>query len=158
MKIPSAKLFVTLVLLVGVPAQAQIYKCTDREGRTSYHQVPCSSGETGGMVATPAETDSRPPSTHQENPDARYLTSLVAGALAKRDYKHAESLAVTREHHEMIAAERKREREEKLAAQKARPANPTIFVPRPIIVQQPVLQPSTTYCDRLGSTVSCRSY
>lgn len=104
MKIFSVKLFVTLMLLIGVPAQAQIYKCKDTAGRVTLQQTPCPG--VGAMVATPAETAPRdrvtPPGSPGATPDARDLTSLIAAALAEQDYRRAESLAVTAEHHTMI--------------------------------------------------------
>jgi hypothetical protein len=90
-----------LVAVTTLPAQAQIYKCKDTAGRVAFQQAPCPG--VGAMVATPAETAPREPVTPSgPNADARYLTSLIAAALAQRDYQRAESLAVTAEHHAMI--------------------------------------------------------
>ena len=90
-----------VALLVVLPAQAQVYKCKDATGKVIYQQKDCTG--TGTMVDGPdnsAPVDRAAPPA--QNPDARYLTSLIAAALAERDYRRAESLAVTAEHHAMI--------------------------------------------------------
>ena len=46
------------IALAAMPAAAQIYKCVDRSGHTTYQQSPCTAGQRGGEVELkePVET------------------------------------------------------------------------------------------------------
>lgn len=59
---PQAAVLAALAVLVASAADAQVYKCVDRAGRTTYQQQPCPESQKGGRVelhvgAAPARND-----------------------------------------------------------------------------------------------------
>lgn len=46
--------------LAAAPAAAQIYKCVDRSGHTTYQQSPCTRGQQGGEVELKEPLETRP--------------------------------------------------------------------------------------------------
>lgn len=47
---PAAAMLAALVALAAPAAAAQVYKCVDRAGRTTYQQQPCPDAQKGGRV------------------------------------------------------------------------------------------------------------
>ncbi len=65
-----------LVAAIAIPASAQVYKCVDRAGKTTYQQRACPEAQSGGRVdATPASGRGQP--AEGDNAD------LAAGAQRK---------------------------------------------------------------------------
>ena len=59
---PGAAVLAALAALAAPAADAQVYKCVDRAGRTTYQQQPCPESQKGGRVelhvgAVPAKDD-----------------------------------------------------------------------------------------------------
>lgn len=71
--LPQALSFLALVCVVGV-AEAQMYKCTDSTGRTSFQQSPCQPG-TGQAITV------RPASGSQQSVSGENANSESAGRL-----------------------------------------------------------------------------
>ena len=49
-----------VMLLLAAPAVAQVYKCVDRGGHTTYQQSPCTGGLQGGSVELKESVTNRP--------------------------------------------------------------------------------------------------
>jgi hypothetical protein len=54
-------------LVLALPAGAQVYKCVDRAGHTTYQQAPCTGGQQGGAVDV-----KEPVTIRQDNSDAMW--------------------------------------------------------------------------------------
>ena len=50
-------------LALAVPAAAQVYKCVDKSGHTTYQQSPCAGGQQGGTVELKESVSIRPGGT-----------------------------------------------------------------------------------------------
>lgn len=96
------------MVLVALPVQAQVYKCTSEEGAVIYSDSPCTAGD---LQTLPGISDE--PSTENTSNLARkplviqQLDTAVKSSIALNDLKRAEALATTREHWEWIAEARK---------------------------------------------------
>lgn len=123
---------VTTVLLCA-NAHAQVRKCTGPTGQVTYSDVSCvnTSKTDQALVVTPSGglgvTQYNQGPVAPQNAYERELSGKIAGYLARDDFEHAATLAVTPEHFKMIS-DAKRYRQtadaEKLAAKKA--ARPTV--------------------------------
>lgn len=49
-----------VALVLAAPAAAQVYKCVDKNGHTTYQQSPCSGGQQGGTVKLEESVSIRP--------------------------------------------------------------------------------------------------
>jgi Domain of unknown function (DUF4124) len=49
-----------VALVLAAPAAAQVYKCVDKSGHTTYQQSPCSGGQQGGTVKLEESVSIRP--------------------------------------------------------------------------------------------------
>lgn len=97
------KVLVGLLLFFPLLCAAQVYRCTEG-GKTILQQTPCMGS--GTMVAPPSSPSTPQPQQRYDaggSASARDLTALVAGAVAQRDYRRAQELAVTSEHWDMIS-------------------------------------------------------
>lgn len=102
-----------LILVAGILAgtetgHAQVFKCKGADGRVTYTQGGCGSSEDAKVVApsfprADAEIGYRGGAQPGGSPAERELSNLIAAALAREDYRKAESLAVNSEHWRLIA-------------------------------------------------------
>lgn len=120
-RIIQAMIFVLVCGTFGA-AQAQIYKCEDSKGAITFSGQPCAANQDTDRVypsrTTPPSVNSR--QIRRASPKSPYdaeLTSLVAAALAQKDYAEAEQLAVTTEQWEMIRNARRQDTDLKLRIQ-----------------------------------------
>ena len=122
-----------LILVAGVlggteTSHAQVFKCKGADGRVTYTQGGCGSSEDAKVVAPSfpradaAEIGYRGGAQPGGSPAERELSNLIAAALARDDYRKAESLAVNAEHWRLIADAR--------AAKSARAASAAANRPR----------------------------
>jgi len=97
------------MLLVALPAQAQVYKCTNAEGGVVYSDSPCTSGDTETLTGISGEPGlENTPNLARKPPVIQQLDAAVKSAIALDDLKRAETLATTREHWEWIAEAKKK--------------------------------------------------
>lgn len=63
---------VSFALSIATATHAQVYKCVDRNGHTTYQQSPCSGGQQGGAVELVDPVTARPggPDARPGGPDA----------------------------------------------------------------------------------------
>ncbi|WP_114973380.1 DUF4124 domain-containing protein [Rhodoferax ferrireducens] len=127
----SITVILLFIALTGA-AQAQLRKCTGPDGRITYSDVLCAttskSIQSVDIPAGPAGYQAPPgdrPS--QASVYERELSGKIAGHLARGDFDRASTLAVTVEHHQMIADAR----QNKVASEQAkkdarRAARPTV--------------------------------
>lgn len=101
-------LSVLALLLVAVPAHAQIYKCTSEKSGVIYSDNPCAVGDDQALtgIVDDVHTDESP-SLGRKPPVILQLDTAVKSAIAVNDLMRAEALATTREHWEWIANARK---------------------------------------------------
>lgn len=121
---------ILLLLMLTGAAQAQLRKCTGPDGRITYSDVLCATTSKSiqsieipaGPTGYQAPPGDRP---SQASIYERELAGKIASHLARGDFDHAETLAVTIEHHQMIADARRNkaasEQEKKDAKRAARP-------------------------------------
>lgn len=96
------------MLLVALPAQAQVYKCTSEEGGVIYSDSPCTAGDTQILTGISDAPSAEHPYNLARKPLViQQLDTAVKSAIAFNDLKRAEALATTREHWEWIAEARK---------------------------------------------------
>lgn len=96
------------MLLITLPAQAQVYKCTSEEGGVVYSDSPCIAGDTQTLTGISVEPSAEnTPNLARKPPVIQQLDTAVKSAIALDDLKRAEALATTREHWEWIAEARK---------------------------------------------------
>ena len=120
-------------LLLCIDAQAQLRKCTGPDGKVTYSDVACATTAQTDQALVVTKTDGLGVTQYEQahgrpqNAYERELSGKIAGYLARNDFEHAATIAVTPEHFKMIA-DAKRERQsvdaEKLAAKRA--ARPTV--------------------------------
>jgi len=96
------------MLLVALPVQAQVYKCTSEEGGVVYSDSPCTMGDTQTLTGITGEASAEnTPHLARKPPVIQQLDIAVKSAIALNNLKRAEALATTREHWEWIAEARK---------------------------------------------------
>ena len=59
-RIPMQATAVIVALVLAAPAVAQVYKCVDKSGHTTYQQAPCTGGQHGGTVKLEESVTNRP--------------------------------------------------------------------------------------------------
>ena len=103
-----ALLSVLALLLVAMPAQAQIYKCISDKSGVIYSDNPCAVGDDQSLtdIVDDVHTDESP-SLARKPPVILQLDTAVKSAIAINDLTRAEALATTREHWEWIADARR---------------------------------------------------
>ena len=143
------RLVLTITLAFSTSALGQVYKCAGADGRTQYSDRPCPDG--GGVVfdrpgATHEVLEPSSPSTYRPGPHEQQLTARIYEALAQKDYRRAESLAVTERQWQIINEAKASDAAEKQARSAERRAN------RPIVCTNSGYQIGGSY---LGQTV-CR--
>ncbi|MDR2690451.1 MAG: hypothetical protein LBB76_11950 [Azoarcus sp.] len=91
-----------LALTADAPAHAQVYRCTSTSGAVEYSQTPCSRpGDQSRIVRTDDAL-----SGTDTDAVLRQVDASIQDALANRDYRRAEIMAVTREQRERVNAAR----------------------------------------------------
>lgn len=96
------------LLLMAIPAHAQIYKCISEENGIIYSDIPCDASDSQTLTDIMDDTlADEPPSLARKPPVILQLDTAVKSAIAVNDLTRAEALATTREHWEWIAEARK---------------------------------------------------
>jgi hypothetical protein len=96
------------LLLIALPAQAQVYKCTSQEGGVVYSDSPCTSGNIQTLPGITGESSGAvTPNLARKPAVIQQLDTAVKSAIAMNDIGRAEALATTQEHWEWIAEVRK---------------------------------------------------
>jgi hypothetical protein len=93
------------LLLISIPAHAQVYKCVGAEG-VEYSDSPCANEDSQTLTGIDSTTSPTPALAHKP-PVILQLDTAVKAAIAVNDLARAEALATTREHWEWIAEARK---------------------------------------------------
>ena len=118
------------LILFTATAEAQIYKCLDKAGGTTYSSVPCGGVQSSKTLDIPTSGYPDPSprvSSTSSNPFDRELRGRIAAALSSGDFLHARSLAVTEEHFAMIRQAQREKDAADLERRRVRAANrPTI--------------------------------
>lgn len=103
---PNLTAFLAL-LMMALPAQAQVYKCTSEQGRVIYSDSSCTKGSQQslpGISNTPQATN--PTGATRKPAVIQQLDTAVKSAIAVNDLNRAEALATTSEHWEWIGEAR----------------------------------------------------
>ena len=98
---------VLVLLLLSLPAHAQIYKCTSDKNSVVYSDNPCAAGDDQSLPGIVNQPIDEQPSLARKPPVILQLDTAVKSAIAVDDFTRAEALATTREHWEWIADARK---------------------------------------------------
>ena len=88
---------VLVLLLLSLPAHAQIYKCTSDKNSVVYSDNPCAAGDDQSLPGIVNQPIDEQPSLARKPPVILQLDTAVKSAIAVDDLTRAEALATTRE-------------------------------------------------------------
>lgn len=98
----SPFLAIPLLLLLSLPAQAQVYKCQSANQQTIYSDTPCPAGNIEVMTNIKLNDPQSNPSSNSSSL-MRQLDSAVKTAILAGDLDRAQALATTYEHKQWVA-------------------------------------------------------
>lgn len=98
----SPSLAIPLLLLLSLPAQAQVYKCQSASQQTIYSNMPCPAGNVEVMTDIKLNDPQSNPAGNSSNL-MRQLDSAVKTAILAGDLNRAQALATTYEHKQWVA-------------------------------------------------------
>lgn len=114
-----------ILFLLTAPAHAQLRKCTGPDGKVTYSDVLCNTASTKTSQTLEAPIPGTQPP--QSNVYGRELTRKIVEYLQRGDFDHADTLATTAEHRQMISDARQARLESEEAKKAAkRAARPTV--------------------------------
>lgn len=104
-------LVISLLVFFASPVNAEVYKCENEKNKVIYSDTPCHSNSTQTVTDIQANLDINQnglqSSEKKQSSVMRQLDSAVKSAIAEEDFVRADALALTKEHHEWIAAAKK---------------------------------------------------